>query len=205
MDKKEIDIIKKTIQGKQELLLKYKTEFKNNRVIGFYFIGSACEKGNRKFFFDFNNNKVIFKPNRNTSIEIEVKIPKNKRKLFNQLQLLTDNKLIPLTVRVINNDIIFGYDNELLNGFSFNNIECKKQQKLVDTPEEKKEIYKEFITELENRKKQLVAFMLTQRLSNENKQTLLQQIEKIDKLNQHKEQSVRLIHDFEKLKNKFKL
>ncbi|MFN9942160.1 MAG: hypothetical protein ACK56I_22080, partial [bacterium] len=96
-DKKEIDVIKKTIQEKQELLLKYKTEFKNNRIIGFYFIGSACEKGNRKFFFDFNNNKVIFKPNRNTSIEIEVKIPKNKRKLFNQLQLLTDERLIPLT------------------------------------------------------------------------------------------------------------
>ena len=60
-------------------------------------------------------------------------------------------------------------------------------------------------SELENRKKQLVSFMLTQRLSNENKQTLLQQIEEIDKLNQHKKQSVRLIHDFEKLKNKFKL
>ena len=152
-DKKEIDDIKKSIQEKQELLLKYKTEFKNNRVIGFYFVGRSCEKGNRKFFFDFNSNKVIFKPNRNTSIEIEVNIPKNKRKLFNQLQLLTDERLIPLTVRVKNNHIMFGYDNELLNGFSFNNIECKKQQKLVDTPEEKKEIYKEFITDLENRKK----------------------------------------------------
>jgi len=145
----QLDLIK----SKQELLIKNKLKFKENRKLGFTFIGRAIEKGNRKFIFDLTNNTIIFKPNKQTKITINFTYKGNKTtKLLNQLQYLTDNKLMPLTVSIIGNKILLSYDNEYVNGYAFNENECKKEQSLHIDNQVKKEIYIKYKREQESRK-----------------------------------------------------
>ena len=134
------------------LLLNKKRLFTEKRKIGLYVIGRSCEKGNRKFDFDLNNNKIIFKPNKKQHIEIDFKYNNNKS-VLNKLQILSDNNNIPITVRIDNNYIYLTYDEERLNGYSFNDVDCKKEQKNVKNKEEKKLIYIKFKNEQNNRKK----------------------------------------------------
>ena len=135
-----------------ELLEKLKFDFKEKRKIGIYLVGRACENGNRKVKFDFTNNKIIFKPNRNNKIEIEYYSSKNQIKTLNKLQGLSDNNLIPLTVRIDSNYIYLNYDESIVSGYDFKLNECKKEQKYAKDKEERKEIYKKYCNELEKRK-----------------------------------------------------
>lgn len=135
------------------LLQKKKQLFKEKRSLGYYFIGNTCEYGNRKFNFDFTNQRVIFKPNRKNSIILDLKINKSQQRTLNIIQGLIENKLIPITVRLSSKFISITYDETLLNGYKFDKISCSKEQKLVHTKEEKKEIYIKHIEELNSKKK----------------------------------------------------
>ena len=140
------------LNEKQELLSKYKNEFKEKRKLGVYLVGRACEHGNRKVDFDFVNNTLVFKPNKNNKIELKINTSKNQYNTLLQIQHLVDLKLIPLTVRIDNKYVYISYDEELLNGYSFDDNGCKKEQNLVFDKEYKKEIYKKYIKEQEERK-----------------------------------------------------
>ncbi len=149
-DKKLIKNIKQNIKDKKELLKQYKLKFTDNRKLGFSFVGRANECGNRKFKFDLKNNKIIFKPNKNTKIVIEFSYKGNKTKeLLYKLQELSDGKTIPLTVTIKGNNIFISYDNEFVNGYSFNDNECKREQLTISDKEIKKEIYIKYKREQE--------------------------------------------------------
>lgn len=132
-----------------ELLNKKLIEYKKNRKLPIYLVGRSSENGNRKVKFDLKNQKIIFKPNRHNHIEISFK--DNRRKILHTLQEMSDNKMIPLTVSISSEYVYISYDEELVNGFSFNNIECKKEQK-NKSKEERKEIYIKYKQEQYKRK-----------------------------------------------------
>lgn len=129
-----------------------KLEYKNKRKLSLYLIGRACEKGNRKVSFDLTNNKVTFKPNRDTKVLIEFNSSNNYSKILAKLQEYSDNKRIPLTVRISSDNLYIIYDEELLNGYSFNEIECKKEQSNHISKENKKQVYINYKNEQNERK-----------------------------------------------------
>jgi IS605 OrfB family transposase len=140
---------------KQIALLKSKKEeFKSKRKLGLYLVGRACEKGNRKVDFDLDNNKIIFKANKRDKIEINFKQPKDgkQKNILRKLQIFSKQRLIPLTVTINNEYINIAYDNEFLNGYSFNENECKKEQKRHICTENKKQIYIKYKKEQNDRK-----------------------------------------------------
>lgn len=89
-----------------------KSDFDKNSY--FYCIGSADNKGNRKFNFDLPNGKVVFKPERGVKICIEFKVPSNYKKLLDKAQELADKKQCPISVRVNKEYIIFNVDEKII-------------------------------------------------------------------------------------------
>ncbi len=151
-DEKEIILLKEQRIIKQELLDKTLTEYRSNRKLGVYLIGQSLSKGNRKIDFDLNNNKIIFKPNSKNHIEIIFNEQgKKRKKLLKKLQIMAEQRRMPLTVKLYEDEIHISYDEALLNGFAFNDNECKKEQKVCVSDEEKKEVYKKHRKEQEQR------------------------------------------------------
>lgn len=140
------------IKEKEELLLKYKKQFTENRKLGIYFVGRAVEHGNRKIKFDFVNNRLIFKPNKRTQVELFIKPKKNVSVVLNKIQELVDIKSIAVTVRIDNKHIYISYDEELLNGYSFDEQSCKKKQQQFISKESRKNVFKKYIKKQEEKK-----------------------------------------------------
>lgn len=129
------------------------SEFRSKRKIGVYLIGRACNKGNRKIDFDLNNNKIIFKPNRENHIEITLKSKRNKE-LLSKIQLLADTKQLSITVRITETHVCISFDETIVSGFNFDATEYKKviRENNITTKEGKKEIAKQFYDKLRNKK-----------------------------------------------------
>jgi IS605 OrfB family transposase len=72
-----------------------KEEFAKNKYLPLVNYGEKLQKGNRKFQFDLNNNRIIFKLNRHKHIDI--KLPKLKSNVYKQLfelqELMSENKI----------------------------------------------------------------------------------------------------------------
>lgn len=136
---------------RKRLLKKAKLQFKENRILAYTIIGEAPNKGNRKFDFDFINKKVFFKPKNGVKIPIEFHCSKNQYEQLIKLQQQIGEQ--PISVRLDNNNIWISFDEEKLNGFSFNKNEYKKDLKYI--PKEfktaRKECYKRWIKEKELR------------------------------------------------------
>ena len=90
-------------------------EFQNKRNKWLLSVGRAGFKGNRKFNFDLDNNKIVFKPCRNVKIEIEFEnVGKNQRKLLTAAQLLSKEKRCSITVSLSKDYAIFHIDEKIL-------------------------------------------------------------------------------------------
>jgi hypothetical protein len=115
---------------KQNILDKTLKEYQTNRQLGFYVIGQANRYGNRKFNFDLLNNKIIFKPKKEYHVELIINLIKNSKRIkeIEKLQLMINNKQIPITVRLTKKFVNISFDEELLNGFAFNKKEYKKER-----------------------------------------------------------------------------
>jgi hypothetical protein len=89
-----------------------KEEFKIKKLLPLYLIGEANKCGNRKFNFDFiQNNKLIFKPDVKTKIDIQLpKLRKNYKKILYELEELSNNKELPITVSLDLNFVYITYN-----------------------------------------------------------------------------------------------
>lgn len=100
-----------------------KDDYKAKRLFPITIQGEAIQKGNRLFDFDFTNNKIIYKPSRLSHIEIELpKLRSNLKKEFTQLQSLTDDKKITVTVKFNNEHIWFSYDEAIIKSEKFKQL-----------------------------------------------------------------------------------
>lgn len=105
--------------------LKYKKESSKplQRNVSFYSQGRALFKGNRKFNFDLENNKVVFKPERKVKIEIEFEeVSKNQKKLLKKAQYLSQRKEFPISVQVSETYITFIIDECILQNKDYKPI-----------------------------------------------------------------------------------
>ena len=138
-----------------QLLQVKKQLFKERRKLPIYIEGRACENGNRKVDFDFNNLKAVLKFSKQDRININLKLKSNEKKkliLIQKLQYLSDTKQIPLTVRITKYKLYVFYDENIVSGFKFNEINCKREQSLHTDPDVKKFIYIKYCKELDSRK-----------------------------------------------------
>ena len=166
---------------RKRLLKKSKIKFYKNRILSYSVIGQANNKSNRKFDFDFVNKKVVFKPKHGVKIPIEFHCSINQYEQLIKLQKQIGEQAI--SVRLDNNNIWISFDEEKLNGFSFNKNEYKKDLKHI--PKEfktaRKDCYKKWIKEQELRmisnkiigrfiafdlNPEYIAFVIVDRLSN---------------------------------------
>ena len=130
-----------------------KAEFAEKRILPYYVVGRACEGGNRKFDFDFRNSKITFKPSKGVKFLLEVHPGKEQWKILQRLQDLIDNNSISITVGLSTKKISITYDNELLNGYAFNDKLCKAQQSELpkECKEERKQVWINWKREQESR------------------------------------------------------
>ena len=142
----------KTGDEKYEIAFnKKKLDWKENRLRNFYSVGQSRDKGNVFFDFYFNTNKIIFKPNRNTKINIGINPTKSQTKELEQLQTLIDLKQIPVTIYLRSDKINISYSSERLNNFNFKETDYEKEKK-NKSDEEKKEIWIKYKKDQEQRK-----------------------------------------------------
>lgn len=89
-----------------------KKEWKEKRLLPIVIQGEAPQNGNRSFKFEvIENNTIIFKPNRNSHITLQLpKLRKNYKKELSKLQQLMENSKIPTTIKLTSTYIYVTYD-----------------------------------------------------------------------------------------------
>jgi IS605 OrfB family transposase len=151
-DKEQLE----AMQLLEDKRLKYKEQRRGNIFV----MGEANQTANRFFKFDFENDKIVYKPNAKTRVTFDILIPKNHKKELLQLQSLIDVKEIPVTVMVTKNTVNFTFDNEKLNGFALNEKKRRaeviviKKQNLPETEQKQriKDVYVKYYKERDERK-----------------------------------------------------
>ena len=115
-------------EKEQVRLNKLTKQYRENRKRNIFLIGRACEGSNRKAEINLAEGYIIFKLNRNTHIKFSLQPFKgNKRKnLVHQLQTYIDSNAIAITLRLSEKQVYVTFDNEIINGFGFDNTACNK-------------------------------------------------------------------------------
>ena len=128
----------------QKELLNVKQEYKGKRILSIYLIGDKGRTSSNRFFnFNFINQTIVYKPKFGVKVNLSYKVTKNYQKILLKLQEVKDNKLLPITVSLTTKNIILTFDEELLNGYAFNEKDYFKKLKLIskDNAEKRKELY----------------------------------------------------------------
>ena len=117
-------------------------EYKEKRIVPIIVYGEEYHNGNRHFDFDFKNNRLFFKPNSKTRIEINFKTNKNDLNTLLAIQETLDSKKYQaITVKLTATETIITYDETILSGNKFPTKELKKARKGI-TKEENPDLYK---------------------------------------------------------------
>jgi hypothetical protein len=129
-------------------ILNVKKEYEDNRLLPIFLLGEANQTANRFFKFDLKNNKIIYKPNKNTKINIEFTNYKSYKNTLLRLQDYINNKLISVSIRLSKDYIYLIFDDEILNGYSLNEVERTKEVKKIKKSHISKEVQSKLIKEL---------------------------------------------------------
>lgn len=125
---RQISKLSNNKEKNKEKLLELKQEYKNKRLLPVKYFGSLNDpNSNRYFTFDFDNNKIIYKPNKDKKIEIKYIVSKKYKKDLEKLQLIKDSKELPISVILYYNKIIILFDDSILNGYSFDAKNYKRE------------------------------------------------------------------------------
>ena len=85
-------------------------EFLENKYLPVYSIGESNQKGNRKFEI-LSESKILFKPNKDTHIILDLcNLNSNYRKELLQLIVAQNNKELPITYKLDQNNIYIIFD-----------------------------------------------------------------------------------------------
>ena len=140
----------KGLENEKELI-SLKAEYRQNRILPILSVGEAPQGSNRKFDFDFENKKMVFKPKQGVKYPIEFHCSKKQHLELIKLQKYIGDQAI--TVRIDNEHVYVTFDNEKLCNYAFNEKECFKELKLIpkDNKKQRTECYKKWIQEKEAR------------------------------------------------------
>ena len=90
-----------------------KEQYKNRKILNIYILGEAPKNGNRKF--NLEKDKIVFKPNRKTKIDINLPfLRKNYNDVYHKLVLASSNKKLPITISLNVDYIFITYDEKKL-------------------------------------------------------------------------------------------
>lgn len=133
-----------------------KEQYLEKRLSSMFIIGEANYKGNRFFEFDLENKIIIYKPNRNTKIVIN--ICNRKDPFEKELMNAINNKQIPITISLNKDKICLSYNEAILVGFSINKSEREKEVNTIckslskeDRTDVIKKIYSNYYDHLKQR------------------------------------------------------
>lgn len=160
--KLEKDLIEREkLLSVNQIKIKEKTkEWKENRILHFYILGEANQKGNRFFDFDFKNHTIIYKPYKGKKVIFKYSCSKKYQKQLIKIKELVDKKEISLTLQISKKQICISFDDEILSGFYIDKKERRKEvesaTKNIVSKTKKKEIinsvYKKYYNELRDKK-----------------------------------------------------
>ena len=93
-----------------------KDEYKDSKNLGIFSEGECPYKGNRFFQLDVQNNKVIYKKSRHEHFELNLTehLSDKRKNLLLKIQSLMEEKKIPVSVKVKNDNIYFTYDEKIV-------------------------------------------------------------------------------------------
>ena len=123
-------------------------EWKENRVLQFYLLGEANQKGNRFFDFDFANKTIIYKPYKGKKIKIKYSLKGHKQRELIKLQELINNKEISITISLSSKQICISFDNEIMSGFYINKTERTKETNEIKKRNLSKEVQVDLIKQI---------------------------------------------------------
>jgi len=152
---KKLSFLSNNKEKNKEEIEKIKQEYQNARILPITIGGETYHNGNRKFEFEFEKNKVVFKPIHKIKIDIEFVCSKKQHDILLRLQNLIDqNFILPVTIRLSTEYVWISFDEEILNGYGLNEIEMKKELKKIskECKDMRKEIVKKYYRKQENRK-----------------------------------------------------
>ncbi|MEN9610461.1 MAG: hypothetical protein RLZZ628_1275 [Bacteroidota bacterium] len=131
-----------------ELQKKYQAQ----RVLPIYSIGEAPQRSNRKFGFDLENQKIIFKPDKETKYNLSFYASKQQQKVLNLLQSRLGE--LPISVRLSEQFVWITYDEEKLAGYEFKIHEFKKEARNLEKndKEGRKALFQQYKNEQKGRK-----------------------------------------------------
>ena len=105
-----------------------------------YVVGEASQTGNRCFDFScLTDGVIIYKPNRQHHITINVKVPQNQLHILKQLSDVAVAKLQSITVTLTDKYICLTYDEESLNGYGFDERGYNLEKKVIKSKNLSKE------------------------------------------------------------------
>jgi hypothetical protein len=136
----------------QSEITELQKKYQEQRVLPIYSIGEAPQKSNRKFGFDFPNQNLIFKPDKETKYNLSFHASKKQQTVLNQLQSRLGE--LPISVRLSEQFVWITYDEEKLAGYEFKIHEFKKEaRKLEKTDKEgRKALFQQYKNEQKGRK-----------------------------------------------------
>ena len=156
-----IECNKTGILRNEEKITQLKEEFHKKRILPFYIMGEANQKGNR--FFDISKlcseGIVIYKPQKGIKIQIKVKVPRKFQSELKKLSELTQSKNISISVYLSTENICISFDEENLNDYGLDikgqNAgvkEIKQNQPREIQKDLIKDLYKRFYDDQRSRK-----------------------------------------------------
>ena len=90
-------------------------EWKECRIAPLSVIGEAGKKGNRKFKFNLENNKIVFKVSKTEHIELTLpKLGKKLKRTLKKLQKSCEECLTPVSFRISDSYLWISYDEKVL-------------------------------------------------------------------------------------------
>jgi hypothetical protein len=127
-------------------------KYQEQRVLPIYSIGEAPQKSNRKFVFDFPNQKILFKPDKETKYNLSFHASKQQQKVLNQLQSRLGE--LPISVRLSEKWVWITYDEEKLAGYEFKTSEYKKEARKLEKKDQegRKALFQQYLAEQKARK-----------------------------------------------------
>ena len=104
-----------------------KATFKYRRMFPIGLLGQKDTKGNRLVAFDLNNNRLVYKPNRNRHVEIKF-LPMRKKisEELSKVQELANQKKIGITVKLSDKFIWLTYDETLVHQEKFTHLQERR-------------------------------------------------------------------------------
>ena len=99
-----------------------KEQWKKDKLFPINIQGEAPQKGNRKFNLDISNNKIVFKLNKNTHIDLQINPSLNQKKLLKQLENRVNLKECPYSIQLNSTHIWISFEQPVIESKKNNNV-----------------------------------------------------------------------------------